>query len=236
MDDLKLSNEEVAALEVDNMNGLDLKLSYLELGNLLYGRSSYDVEEVFHDRTLKALEGDAHYKKQDMHNISPDIKEFLSSNLSPKFAKVLDVGCGFGRYKKIIEESGASYTGVDIIFERIEWCKKHVGGDFHCVGKFWNLSKFITSGNGGFDAVVCVTVIQHLGLIDSLVLLNNIWRNLAPGGILLMYESMFMDSVEEALLEYEKRPMHMIPKPMDILSVGFERLVRDGVKHVWKKR
>jgi SAM-dependent methyltransferase len=85
-------------------------------------------------------------------------------------ARVLDAGCGQGRFRPELERRGARYTGLDLPGNRVS-----VFGDLYR----------LPFADASFDRVLSSAVIEHLP--DPVPALREAHRVLAPGGLLFGY-------------------------------------------------
>lgn len=83
--------------------------------------------------------------------------------------KILDVGCGRGRLRKIINQ-GSEYIGIDSQAGK----NVDVVGDVHA----------LPFADGLFDGVICTAVLEHVA--DETVVLREILRVLKKGGKLIL--------------------------------------------------
>lgn len=101
--------------------------------------------------------------------------------------KVLDVGCGVGRWCGVLSGKGARVTGVDISEEMIrvaERMLKSRGVNFISAP----VSR-INLPQGSFDTVTCVTVLQHVtDEAEFKASIANMVRSLKKGGSALIME------------------------------------------------
>ena len=97
-------------------------------------------------------------------------------------SSVLDLGCGEGYGSAILASAAASVVGIDVDARAIE----------HCVANYSEENLQFLQGSaldltdleeGGFGAVVCFEVIEHLAEQEQL--LDQIDRVLAPDGVLI---------------------------------------------------
>lgn len=125
-----------------------------------------------------------HMGKHSNFNIIFFIRDFLEGAKAKSFGqylperpKILDVGCGDGRYLFIMQKAlpDSELTGVDFSSEAVEDCRKRgltaVCGDY--------LSSDFDENC--FDLINLNQVIEHI--MEPVPVIEKIWRELAPGGI-----------------------------------------------------
>jgi SAM-dependent methyltransferase len=95
--------------------------------------------------------------------------------------RVLDLGCGAGRFVRVLAEQGADPVGVDVAAAAIERARRNVpGGDFRLVAPDGTLPL----AHGECDLVWCSETLEHV--LDVGDLLSEARRVLRPGGRLLL--------------------------------------------------
>jgi SAM-dependent methyltransferase len=105
--------------------------------------------------------------------------------------RVLDVGCGVGRWSRLLAARGAQVLGVDLSPTMIAEAQKRAaaaGVADRCRFQVRDLAK-LDLGEG-FDLVLGVTVLQHI--IDPAALrtaLEAMTTHLAPGGRMILLEA-----------------------------------------------
>lgn len=165
---------------------------------------------------------------------------FLRTELARRSSKprLLDVGCGFGRWAHHLRDLYDSYVGIDPSATRIQrgqvWLAEdniHQAQLLHRPEPGWRIGEMTHS----FDVCTCVTVIQHLSVPQAVALLQDIAVHLRSGGVLLAYEGCIIEGDEaEAERQYETRPRHMIPKPVSLLQAAIPgcQWEHDGIYNV----
>lgn len=105
--------------------------------------------------------------------------------------RVLDVGCGVGRWSRLLAARGARVTGVDLSPTMIAEAERRAaasGLSSRC--RFSVQDSTALEIDGTFDLIVCVTVLQHV--LDAGALRSALERmtlHLAPGGRLVLLEA-----------------------------------------------
>lgn len=106
-------------------------------------------------------------------------------------ARVLDVGCGVGRWSCRLAARGARVTGVDVSAVMLEQARRRAAA--HGVGtrcRFLRQDLAALRAGGWFDLIVGVTVLQHI--LDTQALRAAVQRlaaHLAAGGTLILLEA-----------------------------------------------
>jgi SAM-dependent methyltransferase len=104
-------------------------------------------------------------------------------SLSPG-ARVLDVGCGTGRWVRRLEEQGLSVVGIDQSSEMLSLARKRGTPSPMIFGEVQNLP----FRDESFESVSAVTVIQHIPPQEQVRALSEMVRVLRPGGYLFLIE------------------------------------------------
>ena len=110
--------------------------------------------------------------------IHPLFKQFLSqSNFEPKH--VLDIGCGTGKYLKILQAIGFKTDGIDSSETAVEMTKKTLGNDstIICV----NMFEFEIPKNK-YDLVISISTIHHGTKEQVQNLINRIYEAMIKNG------------------------------------------------------
>lgn len=105
--------------------------------------------------------------------------------------RVLDVGCGVGRWSRLLAARGAEVTGVDLSPTMIAEAQRRAAAEGvaeRCSFRVQDLSDLDVAGQ--FDVVLGVTVLQHI--VDSERLraaVSGMVARLAPGGRMVLLEA-----------------------------------------------
>ena len=158
----------------------------------------YDSEK-YAERRLKKLKG--HFSKNyTKYGLFYFNKLRLKNN-----EKVLDVGCGVGKFVGYAVEKGAEGYGIDFSPSVIKLAKANFKGQF-VVGDITKMPY----QNNFFDKIFCDEVYEHLSLDEGQKMVNEIYRVLKPGG-------RFLIKTPNVLSNYGFR-----------VIMGFHKLVRKG--------
>lgn len=110
--------------------------------------------------------------------IHPLFKQFLGQS-DFEFKNALDVGCGTGKYLKILQAGGFKTSGIDSSETAVEMTKKELGSDSEilCV----NMFDFEIPANK-HDLIVSVATVHHGTKEQIQNLINRIYEALVKNG------------------------------------------------------
>ncbi len=116
----------------------------------------------------------------------PEIKSYLRDN-----SKILDVGCGKGRYCLPLSKDYELY-GTDISITALRSFREKAESRDLLLPLFHSSATHIPFKNRFFDAAICTGVLQHLLENERREAASEITRTLKPGG-LLFFEAFGID-------------------------------------------
>ena len=97
---------------------------------------------------------------------------------SVKGLKVIDLGCGEGRFCRMLAERGANVTGIDFIPQFIKYASAHkVGNETYLIGDVQKLSQYVDQS---FDLAVSYVTLVDMPDFRSAIL--EAYRVLRTGG------------------------------------------------------
>jgi len=112
-------------------------------------------------------------KKPQGDILDPSLLNFLFTHLNGK--KILDVGCGEGKYMELLQKQGFELVGIDISKIQVEKCKsKGLNAIIH------DLHEKLPFEDNEFDDVIAFGVIEHL--FNHHVFLKELKRVTRPDG------------------------------------------------------
>ena len=123
--------------------------------------------------------------------------------------KVIDIGCGFGRNKSLVELAGGEWTGVEP-FE---------GGANTVVGDAENLP----FDDAIFDVAIMDAVLEHIPDVGKAI--SEVARVLKPGGVFIGYVA-FMECFHE--ISYSHLSFKALEHYSTINGMKLEKIVRDA--------
>lgn len=106
--------------------------------------------------------------------------------------RVLDVGCGIGRWAAAISDQIAFYHGIDASPSLIDLAKAYCPKDnvaFHTAGVD-DLTDAWLATNGPFDRVICSGILMYLDDQQVATLFTRLAPHLAPGALVYIREPM----------------------------------------------
>lgn len=111
-------------------------------------------------------------------------RAFHARHLPPaRDARIIDVGCGYGRYLLALRHLGyTNVSGIDLSEEQVRYARDVLGLDRVTHGNA--LEHF--SGGEVYDAILLFDILEHLDVADTIALKQRAWDSLAPGGVLLI--------------------------------------------------
>ncbi|HPF69642.1 MAG TPA: class I SAM-dependent methyltransferase [Candidatus Krumholzibacteria bacterium] len=115
----------------------------------------------------------------------------------PRTGRILDVGCGTGRYCRHLDQAGRSCTGIDLDPGMIDEAQRlHPAGDFRLMG----MEEVGLLGDSAFAGVFCIgNVLPHLPAAGLAGFLGAVRDLLRPGGIWIFQTVNF-----DPLLEFDQ--------------------------------
>ena len=102
------------------------------------------------------------------------IKHYCSNSTH----KILDIGCGEGRYLKILKKFGYNYLGVEINQDLVS---KNIAKEFNCV-----TTDTFFKGDAKFDLILMSHIVEHFEPNSLKVFLESYLKRLNNGGILII--------------------------------------------------
>lgn len=188
---------------------------------------------TYHDEVWQAIPEDRPLDRRELDFALETIATVTGADGAP--TRVLDLGCGDGRFAAELAAAGAKVSGVDPSETALE----------RAAGKHPELELVAPGADGklpfadaSFDAVVCINVLQHVA--DTQMLLSEARRVLVAGGRLAVavpwhgrvknvlialgsFERHY-DPLEPVLRFYTRRSLDLL-----LEQLGFEQVRLEGV-------
>ena len=158
----------------------------------------YAIKGAYHWRELN---GPVHRRNAYTIARYESVMLALKDNDMTNASRVLDVGCGDGALTGLIRKKlsatvvGIDTTALSIDLARKEFARRRMIGEFAVIDGY-----VYPFADAAFDAVVCSDVIEHVQ--DPAALLNEMWRVLAPEGVLVV-------TTPVRFTEHPLDPMHV---------------------------
>jgi 2-polyprenyl-3-methyl-5-hydroxy-6-metoxy-1,4-benzoquinol methylase len=97
-----------------------------------------------------------------------------------KFSKILEVGCGYGRYVHTLTDMGyVNSFGIDLSAQQIEYARDHL-----CLSNVEQADalEWLDGKESEYDCILALDLLEHLSISDLLNLGEKIQKALKPGG------------------------------------------------------
>jgi len=134
--------------------------------------------------------------------------------------KVLDYGCGTGRWVEFFRSYGMDYTGVDLSTEMVRIASERFPDvEISAVG-----SAGIQFPSQTFDVVCSIAVIHHNPYDDQSSILRQLSRIIKPEGFLVLFESMG---------QYDPGSVLEFPRSSADWRKSLQAL---GLEHLWSRQ
>jgi 2-polyprenyl-6-hydroxyphenyl methylase/3-demethylubiquinone-9 3-methyltransferase len=118
-----------------------------------------------------------------LKNLVPGRLAWFDRHIDWPGKDVLDLGCAGGFMAEAMAARGAEVTGIDPAAQAIDAARSHARAAGLRVGYDVGVGEALPYDAAGFDAVVCVDVLEHV--TDLHKVLSEVARVLRPGGLFL---------------------------------------------------
>jgi 2-polyprenyl-6-hydroxyphenyl methylase/3-demethylubiquinone-9 3-methyltransferase len=118
-----------------------------------------------------------------LKNLVPGRLAWFDRHIDWPGKAVLDLGCAGGFMAEAMAARGANVTGIDPAAQAIEAARAHARTGGLRIGYDVGVGEALPYAAAGFDAVVCVDVLEHV--TDLHKVLSEVARVLRPGGLFL---------------------------------------------------
>lgn len=103
---------------------------------------------------------------------------------SERQARILDIGCGYGRYLIALSLAGyGNVYGIDVREEQIAYAQERLGLD-NCACA--DALEFLGDQSGAYDAILLLDVLEHLDVMYAIELCRAVYRALKPNGVFIV--------------------------------------------------
>lgn len=141
----------------------------------------------------------------------------------PPSGRSLDVGCGTGRWTRLLLESGLQTFGIDIGEQALQFAASRWQGTFFsCIGL-----PHLGFASDSFDLALSVTVLQHIPHAQQQQAIEELSRVVCPAGYLLVCES--IDTGDPSHYIFANRPERWLEMFHD---AGFQLVGRSACEYL----
>ncbi len=176
-----LSSDDIILVKIINNFNLERVVNIYPVNNIALLPPSHLLLRISGNPSAKAF-------ISSFYDLRYTVKNYLQSagfNFN-QFEKILDFGCGVGRYLMAFEPEllpNQKLFGCDVFAECAEWCQENI--KFATV-KHNDIQPPLPFENNQFDLINAISVFTHLSLDLQHLWAWDIYRVLRPGGILFM--------------------------------------------------
>ena len=135
--------------------------------------------------------------------------------------KILDIGCGRGEWLELLRDNGYKGSGIDMNRVMVEQLKK-TGLDVHCTE---GLNYLQAQPSHSHAAITGFHIVEHLPLQTLLLLFDECFRVLSPGGVVI-FETPNPENLVTGACDFYLDPTHQ--KPIPPLTLSFLIEARGG--------
>ncbi|WP_412507509.1 bifunctional 2-polyprenyl-6-hydroxyphenol methylase/3-demethylubiquinol 3-O-methyltransferase UbiG [Roseovarius sp. SYSU LYC5161] len=118
-----------------------------------------------------------------LRNLVPGRLSWFDRHIDWPGKDVLDLGCAGGFMAEALADRGARVTGIDPAGQAIAAARAHARATGRSIAYDIGAGEALPYAAAGFDAVVCVDVLEHVSDLDQV--LHEVARVLRPGGLFL---------------------------------------------------
>lgn len=178
------------------------------------------------DSFYSSFEGKHRGEREDIKNRLRTYLPFLTPFSSVKPEKehiLLDLGCGRGEWLELVTEAGFIAKGADLDDGMLSYCK-----DFGLDVVNSDAISFLKSyPENSVDVISSFHVVEHIGFANVQLLIEESFRVLKPGGLLIL-ETPNPENIVVASSSFYLDPTHTQPIPNQLLAflteyTGFNR-------------
>ncbi len=115
----------------------------------------------------------------DAKNDRENVIEIIRKYANPKHTKILDIGCGTGKYGEMMQEDGYKVVGIDKSETQINQAKQ-------LIEAYEGNATKLPFEDESFDVCTMIIMIQQLSKEDRIKAFEEVHRVLKPNGMLII--------------------------------------------------
>ena len=144
--------------------------------------------------------------ENDMENVMNIIEKYGAS----KNLKILDIGCGTGKYGKMMKKGGYQVVGIDKSDSQVNQAKE-------LIESYVADATMIPFDDSSFDICTMIMMIQQLSKKDRIKAIEEAYRVLKKGGLLIIKTCSHEDCSTDLLLNIFQKLLKSIKKDIQRL-------------------
>lgn len=140
-----------------------------------------DMFDKYTSTVMLAKADAASLTRTSTRNFTRNILPVLPSDHQ---SRILDIGCGYGRYLTALNLAGyRNVYGIDVSEEQIAYAQERLGlGNCACADAL----EFLSDKSDAYDAILLLDVMEHLDIAYAIELCRAVHRALKPDGIFIV--------------------------------------------------
>jgi ubiquinone/menaquinone biosynthesis C-methylase UbiE len=138
--------------------------------------------------------------------------------------RVLEIGCGFGAFTRLIAGRARHITAVDLSPQMIEVARERSASYFNLefmLGDFLQLKLPADS----YDCIVTIATLHHLPVGEALRKMKAL---LQPGGVLILHDLLATDGLPDKALDFVRLPINRAVRFWQTGKLWIRREVRQA--------
>lgn len=220
------SGDKNASGSTDDQSGLAIPPHQASDEKTDLGSTASPKRDISDLREKVLIEIDRRYRgtRESLHKQMEFYRPYLME--VKELGPMLDIGCGRGLLMRLMRDIEAKAVGIDLSTKQVEYCQAN-GLDARQVEATEFLDK---QHDETYSAVTMLHIVEHLSFDDLLRILSEVYRVLAPGGIVLIEtpnpENLFISSITFHIDPTHKHPVtfEYISTVLSIIGFQVERL------------
>lgn len=137
------------------------------------------MKNSYYNNYYRNVSGDYNDIRLDTQNDRENVIEIIKKHVNIFPAKILDIGCGTGKYGQMLLDCGYQVIGVDKSLEQVEQAKE-------LIEAYQEDAQRLSFPDCSFDACIMIIMLQQLSQEERNCAFLEAYRVLKPKGVLII--------------------------------------------------